>query len=68
MGEDNVYIDTVLPLPGLLNRDLNKGSIDWNDDTMLPIGLPPGYKENVVLFNFNIDEETTGHKPIWQKN
>lgn len=67
-AEDNVYIDTVLPIPGLLNRDLNKGSIDWGDDTMLPLGLPPGYKENVVLFNFIIDEETAGREPSWQKN
>ncbi|MFA5146057.1 MAG: hypothetical protein WC515_01580 [Candidatus Omnitrophota bacterium] len=67
-SEGNIYVDTVLPIPGLLNRDLNKGSIDWTDSGQLPLGLPPGYEDNIVTFKFTIEEDELTHRPVWQRD
>lgn len=62
-AKDNVYIDTVLPIPGLLNRDLNKGKDNWADPDDRPLGLPLGYP--TISTTFNIDEN---QKAVWENN
>lgn len=61
----DVDIDTVLPIPGLLNRDLNRGDADWSDPTNWPLGLPPSY--NQISLSFRIMNEASEFTPIWQR-
>lgn len=63
MAKDNVYIDTVLPIPGLLNRDINRGTDNWADPANWPLGLPASY--NTISPNFSIDET---QKAVWDKS
>lgn len=68
-AKDNVYVDTVLPIPGLLNRDLNRGTGDWADPASWPLGLPRGYLN--ASLSFSMKNETTsppaGYVPRWQR-
>ncbi|MFH0763735.1 MAG: hypothetical protein V1927_01870 [Candidatus Omnitrophota bacterium] len=59
-----VDIDTLLPIPGLLNRDLNKGTIDWTDPSAWPLGLPRDY--STIRGPFEITDETVVI-PVWQR-
>lgn len=63
-AKDGVLIDTVLPIPGLLNRDLNRSSLDWADPANWPIGLPPGY--NRLSLIFTLTDESADYAPRWQ--
>lgn len=62
-AKESVYVDTVLPIPGLLNRDINKGKDDWGDAANKPLGLPIGYP--ILSSNFSIDET---QRPVWERN
>lgn len=62
----NVDIDTVLPIPGLLNRDLNRSDLDWSDPGQLPLGLPPNF--NKISLSFRIKNEESQYRPVWQEN
>ncbi len=64
-AEGNMDVDTVWPIPGLLNRDLNKGTVDWASSGNWPLGLPPNY--NRISLNFSILNETTAYKARIQK-
>jgi hypothetical protein len=59
-------VDTVFPIPGLLNRDLNRGSDNWGDPENQPVGLPPGFM--TVSLSFRIQDETVEYKPVWRRN
>lgn len=65
-AEGNIDVDTVLPIPGLLNRDINKGTVDWSDPANWPLGLPPNY--SMVSLSFRIKDEEAEFVPIWQEN
>jgi hypothetical protein len=58
-------IDTVLVIPGLLNRDFNRGKEDWSNPANWPLGLPPNY--NMMSLTFRIKNERTQFVPIWQR-
>lgn len=62
---ENVNFDTVLAIPGLLNRDISRGSTDWANASALPLGLPPGYDR--ISSQFVIKNEKTGFTPVWQR-
>jgi hypothetical protein len=64
-----MYIDTVLPIPGLLNRDLHRSSIDWTDTANLPLGVPPGYPSLSMAFVIKAEDVAppTGYPPQWQR-
>lgn len=65
MAKDNVYVDTVLPVPALLNRNLNKGTDNWwNDTTKVPLGLPQRYN-TIPATNTML---AAAQDPIWEKN
>lgn len=67
-AEENVEVDTILPIPGLLNRDLNRNRTDWSDPANWPLGLPPNY--NRISMGFTIKNEEpggAGFVPIWQE-
>jgi hypothetical protein len=68
-AEGVMDIDTVYPVPGLLNRDINKGTVDYANPANWPLGLPPNY--NRISLNFNILNESmdppNGYKPRVQK-
>ena len=65
-SEEGITVDTVLPIPGMLNRDLNKCKTDWADSANWPLGLPPNY--NMVSLSFRIKTESGQTMPIWQRN
>jgi hypothetical protein len=65
MAKDNVYVDTVLPVPAFLNRNLNKGTDNWwNDPTQVPLGLPQSYN-SIPATNTTLAE---AQEPIWEKS
>ncbi len=64
-ADGNVLVDTVEAIPGLLNRDINRGTLDWSDPANWPLGLPPSY--NKISLSFRIQDEMTEYIPIWQK-
>lgn len=59
----DVNIDTLVPIPGLLNRDINKGDSDWSNPDERPLGLPPGY--NMISTSFKVQNESSTYKPKW---
>ena len=61
----DVDIDTVLPIPGLLNRDLNRGDTDWADPGNWPLGLPPSF--NQISLSFRIMNEASEFVPVWHR-
>lgn len=63
----NIDIDTVLPIPGLLNRDINKGDIDWSNPANWPPGLPQNYNTTATQ-PFIIKDERFGYVPVWQRD
>ena len=63
-AKGNIDVDTVLPIPGLLNRDLNRGTEDWSDPADWPLGLPQGY--NRISLSFRIKDESIEYVPVWQ--
>ncbi|MFA6079193.1 MAG: hypothetical protein WC779_05550 [Candidatus Omnitrophota bacterium] len=69
-AKDNVNVDTVAAIPGLLNRDLKKGSRDWSDPASWPLGIPPNFA--TVSPSFSIKDETKsspqGYVPRWQQD
>jgi hypothetical protein len=65
-AKGSVDIDTVLPVPGMLNRDINRGDVDWSDPANWPIGLPPGYMR--ASLSFRIRNESTDFVPVWQES
>ncbi len=69
-AKGSVDIDTVYPVPGLLNRDIAKGTLDWGDSANWPLGLPPNYNRitlNFTILNENADEAMVGYKPRTQR-
>jgi hypothetical protein len=65
-ANDSVYVDTVFPVPGLLNRDLNRAAEDWSDPAEWPMGLPPGYPTSSL--SFRIKSETAEYRPVWTRD
>jgi hypothetical protein len=61
----SVNVDTVLPIPGLLNRDMNKSKDDWLDPANWPLGLPQNY--NMTASPFRIKDEVSEYVPVWQR-
>lgn len=70
IAKESVYVDTVLPIPGLLNRDLKKGSRDWSDPSTWPLGLPPGYITASPAFTIKDETRSAplGYTPRWQRD
>ncbi|MBN2453275.1 MAG: hypothetical protein JXB40_03325 [Candidatus Omnitrophica bacterium] len=64
-ADGTMNIDTVYPVPFLLNRNLNKGTVDWANPANWPLGLPPNY--NRITLSFSILNEITGYKPRMQR-
>lgn len=63
LAKDNVYIDTVLPIPGLLNRDINRGTDNWDDPANRPLGLP--IFASTVPPSLELDES---QRVLWERN
>lgn len=64
-----VNIDTLLPIPGLLNRDLNKGTTNWTNPANWPLGLPRNFDttgEGFKMLKEQVEDE--GFVPIWQRD
>jgi len=59
-----VNIDTVYPIPGLLNRDIKKGTLDWGNPDNWPLGLPQNYGRLSLLFAITPSGVV---KPVWQR-
>jgi hypothetical protein len=65
LAKDSIYVDTVLPVPAFLNRNLNKGTDNWWDDPdQVPLGLPQRYN-TIVSSNTTL---AAAQDPIWEKN
>lgn len=60
----NINIDTVLPIPGMLNRDMNRGSDNWDNAEDRPLGLP--IFASTLPVTFELDELT--QKVVWERN
>lgn len=65
-AKGNVDVDTVLAIPLLLNRNINKSTQDWSDPATWPLGLPPNYNKITLLFR--VKNEITQYVPKWQQN
>lgn len=65
-AEGSVDIDTVWPIPGLLNRNVNKATVDWGDPVNWPLGLPPNY--NMLSLAFRVLNEDSEYRPRWQNS
>mgnify|MGYP001619158921 CR=1 FL=1 len=64
LAKDSVYVNTVLPIPAFLNRNLNKGTDNWwNDPAKVPLGLPQRYNA-IPATNTTLAE---AQDPIWEK-
>ena len=68
-GKDGVLVDTVLPVPGLLNRDMNRGTGDWSDPANWPLGLPRGFLSASLAFSIKNEmmNPPSGYVPRWQR-
>ena len=65
LAKDNVYVNTVLPVPAFLNRNLNKGTDNWwNDPSAVPLGLPQRYN-TIPPTSTMID---VAQEAVWEKN
>jgi hypothetical protein len=65
LAKDGVYVDTVLPVPAFLNRNLNKGTDNWwNDPAQVPLGLPQRYN-TISAANTML---AAAQDPVWEKN
>ncbi|MFA6078505.1 MAG: hypothetical protein WC779_02030 [Candidatus Omnitrophota bacterium] len=69
-AKEEMYIDTIAAIPGLLNRDLKNGTRDWSDPSTWPLGIPPNF--STVSPSFTIKDETqnepNGYIPKWQQD
>lgn len=65
LAKESVYVNTVLPVPAFLNRNLNKGTDNWwNDPSNVPLGLPQRYN-TITPVSTMID---AAQEPIWEKS